>query len=104
MGIARTQDEDYERREFKTLVALAAMERRKNNGEFKGLTSHFSIVDLQDKLVCVTGGVSYFGFALVNRLLLHGYIVRVLVDNQGIKNRKKKKTLSDSLFILLLIE
>ncbi|KAB2011598.1 hypothetical protein ES319_D09G031000v1 [Gossypium barbadense] len=82
MGIARTHDEDYETTEFKTLVALAAMERRKDNGEFKGLTSHSSIVDLQDKLVCVTSGASFFGFALVNRLLLHGYFVRVLVANQ----------------------
>ncbi|XWS30365.1 hypothetical protein CRYUN_Cryun24cG0110800 [Craigia yunnanensis] len=86
MGIARTQDEENERREFEsfrqTLVAFASLERRKENGEFKSLSSHYANVDLEDKLVCVTCGVSFLGLALVNRLLLHGYSVRVIVDNQ----------------------
>ncbi|XP_022773681.1 cinnamoyl-CoA reductase-like SNL6 [Durio zibethinus] len=86
MGIARTQDEENERREFEefrqTLVAFAALDRRKENGEFKVLSSHNPHVELEDKLVCVTSGVSFLGLALVNRLLLHGYSVRVLVDNQ----------------------
>ncbi|KAK8710237.1 hypothetical protein V6N13_145571 [Hibiscus sabdariffa] len=81
MGIARTRHEYDETRELKALVALAAMERR-DNGEFKGLIPRSAIVDLRDKLVCVTSGASFLGFALVNRLLLHGYSVRVLVDNQ----------------------
>ncbi|MBA0697547.1 hypothetical protein Goari_021085 [Gossypium aridum] len=90
MGIARAQDEESERREFedfrKTLVALAATERSKENDDFKGLmSSHIADLDLQqDKLVCVTSGVSFLGLALVNRLLLRGYSVRILVDNQGI--------------------
>lgn len=88
MGIARTQDEDNERREFEefkqALVAFEALERRKENGEFN------ANVDLEDnKLVCVTSGVSFLGLALVNCLLLHGYSVRVLVDNQG-KNKISK--------------
>ena len=94
MGIARTQDEENERREFEsfrqTLVAFAALERRKENGEFKGLSSNNANVDLEDKLVCVTSGVSFLGLALVNRLLLHGYSVRVLVDNQGNKISKSQ--------------
>ena len=93
MGIARTQDEKNER-EFEelrqTLVAFTALERRKENGEFKGLSSHNANVDLEDKLVCVTSGVSFLGLALVNRLLLHGYSVRVLVDNQGNKIPKSQ--------------
>ncbi|XP_052485597.1 cinnamoyl-CoA reductase-like SNL6 isoform X2 [Gossypium raimondii] len=88
MGIARAQDEESERREFedfrKTLVALAATERSKENDDFKGLmSSHIADLDLQlDKLVCVTSGVSFLGLALVNCLLLRGYSVRILVDNQ----------------------
>ncbi|KAG8501534.1 hypothetical protein CXB51_004033 [Gossypium anomalum] len=88
MGIARAQDEESQRREFedfrKTLVALAATERSKENDDFKGLmSSHIADLDLQqDKLVCVTSGVSFLGLALVNRLLLRGYSVRILVDNQ----------------------
>ncbi|XVF14093.1 hypothetical protein REPUB_Repub09cG0027600 [Reevesia pubescens] len=86
MGIARTQDEENERREFEdfrqTLVAFAATEGSKDNGEFKGLSSHNTNIDLEDKLVCVTNGVSFLGLALVKRLLLHGYSVRVLIDNQ----------------------
>ncbi|OMP11911.1 3-beta hydroxysteroid dehydrogenase/isomerase [Corchorus capsularis] len=87
MGIVRTQEEDYERRELEdfrqTLVSVAAMERRKQDDhqDFKALTSSPSN-NLEDKLVCVTSGVSFLGLALVNCLLLHGYSVRVLVDNQ----------------------
>ncbi|KAJ7970834.1 Cinnamoyl-CoA reductase [Quillaja saponaria] len=37
--------------------------------------------ELEGGLVCVTSGVSYLGVALVNRLLLLGYSVRIIVDN-----------------------
>ncbi|XP_022741537.1 cinnamoyl-CoA reductase-like SNL6 isoform X2 [Durio zibethinus] len=93
MGIARTQDEEKERREFEdfrqTLVGFAALERRKQNGDFKDLSSHNANVDLEDKLVCVTSGVSFLGLALVNRLLLHGYSVRILVDNQDVERLRE---------------
>ncbi|XP_007031486.2 PREDICTED: tetraketide alpha-pyrone reductase 1 [Theobroma cacao] len=86
MGIVRTQEEENERMEFEdfrqTLVAFAALERRKQSEEFKGLSSHNADVDLEEKLVCVTSGVSFLGLAIVNRLLLRGYSVRILVDNQ----------------------
>ncbi|XP_021299073.1 cinnamoyl-CoA reductase-like SNL6 isoform X2 [Herrania umbratica] len=86
MGIVRTQEEENERMEFEdfrqTLVALAALERRKQSEEFKGLSSHNADVDLEEKLVCVTSGASFLGLAIVNRLLLRGYSVRILVDNQ----------------------
>ncbi|KAB2085107.1 hypothetical protein ERO13_A05G358700v2 [Gossypium hirsutum] len=95
MGIARAQDEESERREFedfrKTLVALAATERSKENDDFKGLmSSHIADLDFQqDKLVCVTSGVSFLGLALVNRLLLRGYSVRILVDNQDVEKLRE---------------
>ncbi|RVW46630.1 Cinnamoyl-CoA reductase-like SNL6 [Vitis vinifera] len=39
--------------------------------------------DEEEKLVCVTSGVSFLGLALVNRLLSRGYSVRVIVDSEG---------------------
>lgn len=102
MGIGRTQDEDNGRREFEefrqTLVAFAALETSKENGEFKGLSSQSADFDLEhNKLVCVTSGVSFLGVALVKRLLLHGYSVRILVDNQGKKKHKLNFKLSKTL-------
>lgn len=35
------------------------------------------------KLVCVTSGVSFLGIAIVKKLLLRGYSVRIIVDNEG---------------------
>ena len=39
--------------------------------------------DEEEKLVCVTSGVSFLGLALVNKLLSRGYSVRVIVDSEG---------------------
>lgn len=36
------------------------------------------------RTVCVTGGVSFVGSALVDRLLGRGYTVRLLVESQGL--------------------
>ena len=33
--------------------------------------------------VCVTGGISFVGFAVVDRLLRHGYTVRLALETQG---------------------
>ncbi|KAL6994348.1 hypothetical protein U1Q18_012454 [Sarracenia purpurea var. burkii] len=35
-----------------------------------------------EKLVCVTSGVSFLGLAIVNRLLIRGYSVRLIVTNE----------------------
>lgn len=34
-------------------------------------------------MICVTSGVSFLGFALVNSLLSRGYFVKLLVETQG---------------------
>lgn len=104
MGIARTQDEETDRREFedfrKTIAALAAMERSKENEDFKGLMSpDIANVDHQDKLVCVTSGVSFLGLALVNRLLLRGYSVRILVDNQEDVEKLREMQVSGEMMV-----
>lgn len=38
----------------------------------------------EGRVVCVTGGVSFVGSAIVRRLLARGYAVRLLVDTQGL--------------------
>lgn len=35
------------------------------------------------RTVCVTGGISFVGFAIVDRLLRHGYTVRLALETQG---------------------
>lgn len=35
------------------------------------------------RTVCVTGGTSFLGFAVVDRLLRHGYDVRLALETQG---------------------
>ncbi|KAK9052410.1 hypothetical protein SSX86_029039 [Deinandra increscens subsp. villosa] len=37
---------------------------------------------VNQKLVCVTSGVSFLGIAIVRQLLLRGYAVRIIVDNE----------------------
>lgn len=67
------------------LVACAGLQRRKDEEQFKGdrVSSRGMDTDDADKLVCVTSGVSYVGLALVKKLLVRGYSVRVIVENEG---------------------
>ncbi|XP_022133638.1 cinnamoyl-CoA reductase-like SNL6 [Momordica charantia] len=62
------------------LVACGGIQRRKDGDEYRNLKSK-PIDDAEEKIVCVTSGASFLGAALVNELLLHGYSVRVIVDN-----------------------
>lgn len=67
----------------------AAVQRRRDEEGFRGSRGGKSrnAVDLDfdagNRLVCVTGGVSYLGRAIVKRLLVHGYSVRIVVDCPG---------------------
>ncbi|CAH2072741.1 unnamed protein product [Thlaspi arvense] len=64
----------------------AAVQRRRDDDGFRGSRGGKSrnAMDLDsdagNRLVCVTGGVSYLGRAIVKRLLVHGYSVRIVVD------------------------
>ncbi|GKV37296.1 hypothetical protein SLEP1_g45339 [Rubroshorea leprosula] len=90
MGIVRTLEEEEERMELEefrrtVLLATAALNRRKDEEEFQGLpvSSEDFVGDCEEeKLVCVTSGVSFLGLSVVNRLLLRGYSVRIIVDNE----------------------
>lgn len=88
MGIVRTDESrKMELEELRRmLVACAGLQRRKDQEEFRGVRVSSKDMDTDDveKLVCVTSGVSYLGLAIVNKLLLRGYSVRIIVENEGI--------------------
>ncbi|KAG6659495.1 cinnamoyl-CoA reductase-like SNL6 [Carya illinoinensis] len=74
------------------LVACAGLQRRKDEEQFKGarVSSMGMDIDDADKLVCVTSGVSYLGLAIVNKLLVRGYSVRIIVENQEDINKLRE--------------
>lgn len=92
MGIVKSEErKKMELEEFlRMLVACAGVHRRKEQEEFGGKRFPSRVMDdgndknNQDRFVCVTGGVSFLGLAIVNHLLTRGYSVRIVVDNPGI--------------------
>ncbi|KAG6395944.1 hypothetical protein SASPL_142078 [Salvia splendens] len=79
MGIVR---QEAEVEEFRRMLSCAAVSRRKAGDGYDGATVTSFPGDAMDRMVCVTSGVSYLGIAIVNRLLLNGYSVRIIVDNE----------------------
>ncbi|CAI0455183.1 unnamed protein product [Linum tenue] len=87
MGFIPTEESRrQEIEEFKRMVvACAGLSRRKDEEEQLGFHLRSPEIDDdvgEEKIVCVTSGVSFLGLAVVNRLLVRGYAVRILVDNQ----------------------
>ncbi|KAH6791060.1 Rossmann-fold superfamily protein [Perilla frutescens var. frutescens] len=86
MGIMRLEaTEKAELEEFRRmLLSCAAVHRRKDADTFgdrrEALPGRNG--DVLDRMVCVTSGVSYLGIAIVNQLLVNGYSVRIIVDNE----------------------
>jgi hypothetical protein len=73
------------------LVAPAGLERRKDEeDQFKEVRvsseGGMDTNDVEKLVVCVTSGVSYLGLAIVNELLLRGYSVRIIAENQGTRS------------------
>ncbi|CAA0820195.1 NAD(P)-binding Rossmann-fold superfamily protein [Striga hermonthica] len=66
------------------LLSRAAVHRRKDDEGFGAREDAPPARngDVLDRMVCVTSGVSYLGIAIVNQLLVGGYSVRILVDNE----------------------
>lgn len=89
MGIVRTNERcKMEIEELRRMLLSRAGLSRKKDEEQNNREEVINFVeeeneDPREKLVCVTSGVSYLGIAIVNQLLLHGYSVRVILDNQG---------------------
>lgn len=83
MGIVRTDESKRaEIEQFRRLLLSPSgvwrskdVDRRPTAGEWKE--------EPQEKVVCVTSGVSYLGLAIVNQLLIRGYFVRIIADNEG---------------------
>lgn len=89
MGILRLHEtENAEIEEFRRmLLSCAAGHRRKDGDDLRDnvpVISGAGNEDVLEKLVCVTSGVSYLGIAIVNQLLVRGYSVRIIVDNEGL--------------------
>ncbi|XP_073065154.1 cinnamoyl-CoA reductase-like SNL6 [Primulina eburnea] len=88
MGILRLEEtQKAELEEFRRmLLSCAAVHRRKDEDVLKDRGNALAGAPdddlLLDKLVCVTSGVSYLGIAIVNQLLVDGYSVRIIVDNE----------------------
>ncbi|XP_030469981.2 cinnamoyl-CoA reductase-like SNL6 [Syzygium oleosum] len=94
MGFVRS--EERQRAEIeelrRVLLACAAVHRRKDDDGIGAPPRAAPRGDDDDeddeagggggRAVCVTSGVSFLGRALVSRLLLRGYSVRILVDNE----------------------
>lgn len=86
MGIART--DEHRRSEIESfrrvLLSYAGACKSQDKEEVgNNLVMNADEGVVQDKVVCVTSGVSYLGIAIVNQLLVRGYNVRIIVDNQG---------------------
>ncbi|CAK9308881.1 unnamed protein product [Citrullus colocynthis] len=73
------------------LVACGGVQRRKDDEGFKRLKSK-PMDDAEEKVVCVTSGDSFLGSAIVNELSIHGYSVRVIVDNLEDVNKLEETT------------
>ncbi|KAI4320482.1 hypothetical protein MLD38_033959 [Melastoma candidum] len=64
------------------LLACAAVHRLKDCDPPLTRRPHLLRPDPLPSPVCITSGISYLGRAVINRLLLRGYSVRIMVDNQ----------------------
>ncbi|XP_073041009.1 cinnamoyl-CoA reductase-like SNL6 [Primulina eburnea] len=88
MGFVRLEEtQKAELQEFRRmLLSCAAVHGRKDENGLKDRENALEGASgddvLLDKLVCVTSGVSYLGIAIVNQLLVDGYSVRIIVDNE----------------------
>ncbi|CAA0828520.1 NAD(P)-binding Rossmann-fold superfamily protein [Striga hermonthica] len=86
MGIVISEEtKRAELEEFRRmLLSCAAVHRRKDDEGFGAREEVLPVQngDVLDRMVCVTSGVSYLGIAIVNQLLVNGYSVRIIVDNE----------------------
>ncbi|CAA2990854.1 cinnamoyl- reductase-like SNL6 isoform X2 [Olea europaea subsp. europaea] len=94
MGILRLHETDNaEIEEFRRmLLSCAAGHRRKDGDDLRDnvpVISGAGNEDVLEKLVCVTSGVSYLGIAIVNQLLVRGYSVRIIVDNEDVEKLRQ---------------
>ncbi|KAL8097769.1 hypothetical protein AgCh_030768 [Apium graveolens] len=96
MGIVRTDEHrQSEIESFRRLLVSCAGACKSKEEQDTGKNHVMNVDDdvVQDKVVCVTSGVSYLGIAIVNQLLIRGYNVRIIVDNQDdVENLREMET------------
>lgn len=101
MGIVRLcEKQEVEIEEFRRMLLSYAggVQTRKHQVEFRDqpVTAALGGNDgvAEEKLVCVTSGVSFLGLAIVNRLLIRGYSVRIVVTNEEDMEKLREMELS----------
>ena len=86
MGVLRsTQSLEAEVEEMRAALLLhgAWAWRPGGGGAAKRASRAAEAAGVEARTVCVTGGTSFLGFAVVDRLLRHGYNVRLAIETQG---------------------
>lgn len=89
MGVVRTDESRRaEIEEFRQMLLSCSgiIHKFKTENEINRpqLTSPTkNVYAVYQKLVCVTSGVSFLSIAIVKQLLIRGYTLRIIVDNQG---------------------
>jgi hypothetical protein len=85
MGVLRsTQSLEAEVEEMRGALLLhGAWAWRPGGGAAKRAARAVEPAAAEARTVCVTGGTSFLGFAVVDRLLRHGYTVRLALETQG---------------------
>ncbi|CAA7046619.1 unnamed protein product [Microthlaspi erraticum] len=83
--IPTTENYEAELAELSSFVAASTASKRRKEDEkwFKGSGKNLNSYDLDEdnaKVVCITDGLTFLGRAITERLLLHGYTVRVIVN------------------------
>ncbi|XP_058180360.1 cinnamoyl-CoA reductase-like SNL6 [Rhododendron vialii] len=93
MGIiGQYETQQLEIEEFRRmLLSCAGMRRGKEGDEFRDPARHATA---EEKVVCVTSGISFLGIAIVNRLLLRGYSVRLIVTNEEDRDKLREMEMS----------
>ncbi|KAJ0632763.1 putative NAD(P)-binding domain superfamily [Helianthus annuus] len=89
MGVVRTHEsrrseiEEFHHMLLSCSVVVVIKVSTEDEHNLRRLTSrNRNEFTVNQKVVCVTSGVSFLGVTIVKQLVLRGYSVRVIVDNE----------------------
>ncbi|KAM0027821.1 putative NAD(P)-binding domain superfamily [Helianthus debilis subsp. tardiflorus] len=88
MGVVRTDEsrrseiEEFRRMLLSCSVVVIKVSTEDEHNLRRLTSRNRNEFTVNQKLVCVTSGVSFLGIAIVKQLVLRGYSVRVIVDNE----------------------
>lgn len=89
MGVVRTDEsrraeiEEFRRMLLSCSGVVFKVSTEDDDNRRRKIAANRKEYVVDQKLVCVTSGVSFLGIAIVKQLLLRGYSVRIIVDNEG---------------------